>query len=398
MGKSRFINGRLSMADVSFMNPILSKFEIIRPTYERNQTELLLWLAKAHSAAEARKLGRDFSDPEFEVKMTKLLSRYGCAPDRVAFRGAELSDVLSSDFKDGIYRFFGKTSLPRGAGIFERNLLYSKIAESIFDRLYPKESSPPPHVIHVTCTGYVSPSPAQKLIERRGWSGKADVTHAYHMGCYGSIPAIRIARGFVLVGQHPVDIVHTEICSLHLNALDHSPEQLVVQSLFADGYIKYSASQKNSQPGLELLATSEWLIRGTSDLMTWIPAEWGMQMTLDRKVPEKIADCVDDFVDRLLIAAGLPGKRIIPELCFAIHPGGPRIIDSIVKLFGLRDSQFHHSSDVLREYGNMSSATLPHIWKRILDDPNIPSGRCVLSLAFGPGLTIFGALLRKNEP
>ena len=70
------------------------------------------------------------------------------------------------------------------------------------------------------------------------------MTHAYHMGCYAAMPALRIAAGFVATGSRRVDSSHTELCSLHLDPTDHRLEQLVVQSLFADGLIRYSADRR----------------------------------------------------------------------------------------------------------------------------------------------------------
>ena len=84
------------------------------------------------------------------------------------------------------------------------------------------------------------------------------------------------------------------------------------------------------------------------------------------------------------------------EAVFAIHPGGPRIIDEIAEHLGLRPDQVQASNAILRDCGNMSSATLPHVWQAILADEAVPSGTLIVSLAFGPGLTISGALLRKD--
>ena len=72
----------------------------------------------------------------------------------------------------------------------------------------------------------------------------------------------------------------------------------------------------------------------------------------------------------------------------AVHPGGPKIIDAVRELLELRESQVSHSRAVLYEHGNMSSATVPHIWQKILQDESIMNETPVLSLAFGPGLTV----------
>ena len=84
----------------------------------------------------------------------------------------------------------------------------------------------------------------------------------------------------------------------------------------------------------------------------------------------------------------------LPEVMnsiFAIHPGGPKIIDAVQEVLELSDQQTAQSKKVLFERGNMSSATLPHVWVEILKDP-VAAGTKVISFAFGPGLTLFGSV------
>jgi predicted naringenin-chalcone synthase len=245
----------------------------------------------------------------------------------------------------------------------------------------------------------VSPSGAQRLVAKRDWGRSTEVFHAYHMGCYASMPAIRMAAGFVERGKSRVDIVHTELCTLHMDPSQHLPEQLVVQTLFADGLIRYSASRAGDGDsigaGLELVATREEIVPGTEDQMTWMVSDFGMQMTLSRKVPDHIRAGLGAFLERLAKAAGMTAVDLFEKALFAIHPGGPRIIDEIAEHLGLRPAQVQASNAVLSNYGNMSSATLPHVWKSMLEDDAVPPGTLIVSLAFGPGLTIAGAILRK---
>ena len=80
----------------------------------------------------------------------------------------------------------------------------------------------------------------------------------------------------------------------------------------------------------------------------------------------------------------------------AVHPGGPKLIDRVRDVLELDEAQVAASRGVLRDYGNMSSATLPHIWMRLLADPAVPRGTPIPSFAFGPGLSVCGALLEKQ--
>jgi predicted naringenin-chalcone synthase len=182
---------------------------------------------------------------------------------------------------------------------------------------------------------------------------------------------------------------------MHFNPLLHSPEQLVVQSLFADGFIRYRIGTEKPQKSrsLKLLSMNEEQIPQSAAAMTWLPLPWGMAMTLSRDVPALISASVKGFVDRLILAAGENAQNVLPNLVYAIHPGGPKIIDHLQELLEAPDEKIAASRSVLKRYGNMSSATLPHVWNDVLEDESrYPAGTRVISMAFGPGLTVAGSL------
>jgi predicted naringenin-chalcone synthase len=271
----------------------------------------------------------------------------------------------------------------------------------VFEKFYLHESQAPSDLIHVSCTGYHSPSAAQSLIAAKNWGDLTTVTHAYHMGCYAAFPALRMARGFLSSDQNRerVDLVHTEICGLHINTSDHALESFVVQTLFADGFIRYSLSPelpKGKATGFEVLRIYESILPNTEDAMTWTCADHGMKMTLSKDVPSLVAKALPGFISRLLTPLQISYDSIRSEAYFAVHPGGPKILDQVQESLGLRADQIHSSREILRTHGNMSSATLPHIWDRLSNDPTVHEGALILSLAFGPGLTICGALLKKK--
>jgi predicted naringenin-chalcone synthase len=334
--------------------------------------------------------------------MTHALARFGCSADKIATRGFELADGNHTVWSDmQIYRL---DAHPEGEGMLCRTQHYGDIATGVLDRLYEQEDQPPSDILHVTCTGYASPSAAQRLVSKKGWGLHTRVTHAYHMGCYASLPALRIAGGFALApsalrpdGPRRIDVVHTELCSLHINPTIHTPEQFVVQTLFADGCIAYSVcddSARNGEPALQLLALAEDVVPDSGEAMQWICSNWGMQMILARDVPERLIAVLAPFIDKLCDRAKLTQSERA-EARFAIHPGGPRILDRAQELLGLQNEQIMHSREVLHSRGNMSSATLPYVWMRILADDNVPDEQIVVSAAFGPGLTMCGAVMRK---
>jgi len=384
-------------------NPLpvfLHAFKNQQPEYHAAQSDILEWIAAAHAQAEItlQQPGTDVEREAITRKYRKLVMRFGCSTDRIGSRNAALVDFTHTDWDR--MRIFQLNKFPSGKPCGERSRFYGEISGLAFDRFYAEEAEPPSVIIHVTCTGYVSPSGAQRLVAKRDWGRSTEVIHAYHMGCYASLPAIRMAAGFVERGKSRVDIVHTELCTLHMDPSQHLPEQLVVQTLFADGVIRYSASRMEDggqfPNGFELISTREEIVPETEDAMSWMVSDFGMKMTLSRKIPEYIRGYLGSFLERLATAAEMNAAQLCEKALFAIHPGGPRIIDEIAEHLGLRPEQVQASNTILRNHGNMSSATLPHVWMSILEDAAVQTGTLIVSLAFGPGLTVSGAILRKR--
>lgn len=382
---------------------VLGNFRALEPAHHISQAGSLAWLTEAHTRAEktrAEASEEPFDENEFRLGMGRRIARFGCGDDKIAYRGHQLPDCGHTRWPDmSIYRLH---DTPRGEGALARTRAYGKLTDDLFARLYSPHAPPPPDLVHVTCTGYESPSAAQRLVASRGWGTSVRVTHAYHMGCYAALPALHIASAFSAAHRaedgraHFTDVVHSELCSLHMNPLLHTPEQLVVQTLFSDGFIAYSVAEA-SIPGaaaLALFALREEILPDSSEAMTWVCADAGMHMTLARDVPERIALALSDFVASLCDQAEL-SRAERAAAAFAIHPGGPRILDLVRDRLHLSEEQVSWSRAVLFSRGNMSSATLPHIWLELLRPGALVDGRAVISLAFGPGLTLCGAVLRK---
>ena len=396
---------------------LIGDFRILRPRYAADHAASVRWLSSAHAKSEHVLRGEGFDGEAFRRSMERYITRFGCGPESLAARGHDLEDFLHLEW--GRMRLFDLDRDPRGAGMQARMEVFSEIADRMLDAFYPEADAgeaagtasgsvaPPDELIHVSCTGYVAPSAAQKLVARRGWQEKVGVMHAYHMGCYASMPALRMATAFLgsprgrgAAGR--VDVVHTETCTLHLDPSRYAPEQLVVQSLFSDGHVRYSvrpdaggAPSNAAAQGLRFLGVHEEIIPGSLGAMGWVLGDHGMQMMLAREVPELIAGALKDFLRRLFERTGTDAAEAFSKGVFAVHPGGPRIIDKVADLLELRPSQVAASRAALKAYGNMSSATLPHVWAAMLADPDLASGTLITSLAFGPGLTVYGAILRK---
>ena len=194
--------------------------------------------------------------------------------------------------------------------------------------------------------------------------------------------------------------MHTEFLSLHFDLLGDEPDNFVTSTLFADGFIKYAAYPEAEIPrqtrsGLKVLAIDEHILPDSLPEMTLRPGPLQFDMSLSKRVPFMIRDSIADFVRAICAQVGLDFEREKSTMVFAIHPGGPAILNQIRSRLGIEESQIALSRRVLYEHGNMASATAPHIWQHIVESPDIPSGAKVLSMAFGPGLTVIGALFEK---
>ncbi|MDG0817183.1 3-oxoacyl-[acyl-carrier-protein] synthase III C-terminal domain-containing protein [Bdellovibrio svalbardensis] len=366
----------------------LENFYSIKPPYSSTQEECFLWLSEAHHIAQ-----KDRHDTT--EGYLKLFHRVGCTQGQIGRRYFFTSDLSEGDWDHK--QIYPVHASARGATMQQRHEFFHKTVKKLFDDIY-EERPFPNDIIHVSCTGYISPSAAQLTALKS--KKPVTVTHSYHMGCYGAFPALRMASGFlanqeILGNKKSVDLVHTELCSLHLNPQDSSLEQLVIQSLFADGCIAYSMTHEAPKQGFKLLSLYEELIPETSDAMEWMVSDWGMKMTLSKDVPSMVGSKVRDFTFRWLKDRNYNIDHIQKNAIFAVHPGGPKIIDQVKEKLELREDQVAASRELLRERGNMSSATLPHLWQKILNDDKVPSGTPIISFAFGPGLTICAGYMEK---
>jgi len=349
---------------------------------------------------------------EMHAKIADRMRRYGVSSDHISQRQVSVLTswfVKPHDLADGapFPGPYGDLRTPTGEALDARMDLFEETACAAFEKAYEEDAgSPPDDIVHVSCSGYVSPSPVQTFLSSRSWLNTG-VTHSYHMGCYGAFPAIRTAVG--LVGssfsslprtKKRVDLVHTEFLSLHFDLLGEAPDNYVTSTLFADGFIKYSAYPQSefagsNKRGLKVLAIEERILPDSLPEMTLRPGPFQFDMSLSKRVPVLIRNTIDEFVQSLCVQAGIDFESEKGTMVFAIHPGGPAILNHVRNRLGIDESQIELSRKVLYEHGNMASATAPHIWQHVVESETIPQGTKVLSMAFGPGLTVIGAIFER---
>lgn len=251
------------------------------------------------------------------------------------------------------------------------------------------------HLITVSCTGFAAPGIDIGLIEHLKLPADIARAHIGFMGCHGGMNALRIADHIVRANkQARVLVCATELCSLHYQ-YDFQPDQIIANALFADGSaaIVVTHDEQDTKPiskthdSVRFIASGSYVFPNTLEAMTWKIGDHGFVMTLSPHVPELIERELAPWIDRWLQSQELTRADIEH---WAIHPGGPKILDSVVASLDLRSEAAEPSRNILRRFGNMSSPTSFFVLKEMMDQGH--RGKCVM-LGFGPGLAVETALL-----
>lgn len=251
------------------------------------------------------------------------------------------------------------------------------------------------HLITVSCTGMYAPGLDIELVERLGLASTVQRTAVNFMGCYAAFNAIKLADAICKSSPDAkVLLVCTEICTIHFQKYT-DPDHLVSNALFGDGAAAV-IMQGSPQSGvnLELQSFHCELAPAGKQEMAWHIGDTGFEMTLSSYVPDLIKSGIKKLTDNLL--HGL--KTILSEInLFAIHPGGRRILEVIEQELDMTRHDNRYAYQVLRDYGNMSSATVLFVLKELMNElTQAEQHEPVLSFAFGPGLTLESMLLKVH--
>ncbi|WP_066832018.1 type III polyketide synthase [Rufibacter ruber] len=252
------------------------------------------------------------------------------------------------------------------------------------------------HLITVSCTGMYAPGLDIELVQALGLSAQVQRTCVYFMGCYAAFNALKAADAICRADAHArVLIVCTELCTLHFQKRPES-DHLVSNALFADGSAAVLVSaQPLSDLTLRVEAFHCDLAPSGQKEMAWHINDFGFEMTLSSYVPALIKQGIGQLTQKLLQKLNLSLEEV-PH--FAIHPGGRKILEVIEHALHLTREDNRHAYAVLRQFGNMSSATvlfvLKSLWQELQpQQQNEP----ILSFAFGPGLTLESMLLTVHH-
>lgn len=255
------------------------------------------------------------------------------------------------------------------------------------------------HVITVSCTGFFNPGPDYKIVRALGLDPAVQRYHLGFMGCYAAFPALRAAKSFCEADPDAVVlVVCAELCSLHVRT-SNDPDTIMGSALFGDGAAAAIVTSRDDPeaPALMQLDHFETVLTPVGEeAMAWNIGDHGFEMILGSYVPHIIDDhiigALEPLLDRDPALSGLPYRDIRH---WAIHPGGRSILDKVQNRLELTDQQLIPARDTLRDYGNMSSATVLFVLRHILEQPAMEGDERICSMAFGPGLTVETGLFTK---
>lgn len=278
-----------------------------------------------------------------------------------------------------------------GTGI--RNEIYTAESKKIFKELANKtvidskfDKSEITHVITVSCTGFYAPGPDYIIVRELGLSPSTRRYHLGFMGCYAAFPALRMAQS--ICAEDPAAVVLiacVELCTIHLQFTQNT-DALISASVFADGGASAVVSAKQpaiNKTSLEIVDLSTTLTPTGEADMAWSIGDNGFDMILSTYVPDIIESNLKN-----LLAPYLNSKYSADDFGYwAVHPGGRAILDKVQNSLSLSDELLAPSRETLRDFGNMSSATILFVLKNILDRTH-SAATPLIGMAFGPGLTV----------
>jgi predicted naringenin-chalcone synthase len=288
-------------------------------------------------------------------------------------------------------------------GTKSRNDLYIKQGRKLFVEVAGKllnnsdfEAKDITHLITVSCTGFYAPGPDFDIINSLGLKPSIERYHLGFMGCYASIPALKMARQFCDANENAtVLVVSVELCSIHFQA-NSKMDNLLSSTVFSDGGAGAIVSSKipeKSHFRIDGFASS--INKKGEDDMAWSIGDTGFNMILSNYIPDLLKEGMDDFLLDLMNQFQITHDEIEQ---WAIHPGGKAILDKLESSTSVPKGKMGSSRKILSNFGNMSSATILFVLKDLLDQKSKRVKEKTLAMAFGPGLTLESALLTKHTP
>jgi alkylresorcinol/alkylpyrone synthase len=259
-------------------------------------------------------------------------------------------------------------------------------------------------LIVVSITGIASPSLDARLINRMALRPDIKRTPIFGIGCAGGAIGLTRAADYTLAyPDHTAAILCVEICSLTMQPQDFSTANLIASGLFGDGaaavivrgsrttHRSPKSSPQSSLLGPQILGTGSVFYPDTEEIMGWNISEAGFKIVLSPQLPNlikgRLAGDIDEFLGKYQLRRADIGNWVI-------HTGGPKVLDSIQSTLELKDSDLDRSWDCLRQFGNLSSASVLLVLEEVLMNDTPPQGTYGVLMAMGPGFCLEMILLK----
>ncbi len=343
------------------------------PTHKVNQKQACEFFI---NACELK--GNDARKARIIYKATKIKQRFSVIPD--------YSRTEDFEFYPNNKTLNPFPTTAQRMKLYEQHAL--DLGKSAVENAFPSGFgySEITHLITFSCTGMYAPGLDIDLINSLGLPKNTQRVCINFMGCYAAFSAMKTAQAFCLANpKAKVLAVGVELCTIHFQKFN-TDDQLLSNAIFGDGASAFL--MQSETPEATSLKCHEFfcdLIPNGAAEMAWHIADFGFEMRLSSYVPQLLSENIQAILSH-------PLKRLELELSdieqFAIHPGGKRIVAQLEKSLGIESPL---SYEVLEEFGNMSSVTVLFVLKKILANQS-KKGK-ILSMAFGPGLTLEGGLL-----
>lgn len=261
-------------------------------------------------------------------------------------------------------------------------------------------------IITTSCTGVIIPSLDAYLINDLGFRPDVRRLPITELGCAAGAAALGRAWDFLKgVPEGNVLIVSVELPSLTFQRRDMSPANLISTILFGDGAAAAVVSRGNSPASAShegngkvplvnrprILGTRSHLFPNSIDAMGFDLKEGGLHIVLSKDVPQLIRDKIKGLVEGFLASYGLEQSDMAS---FVLHPGGQKLLLFIEEELGLPRAMTQYSWDTLRDYGNLSSASVIYVLQEWMTKGKMSAGEYGLLTAFGPGFSAEMMLLQ----
>ena len=280
---------------------------------------------------------------------------------------------------------FTKTSFEERNQIYTREVI--KLGEKVLTNALEKANWKPTdldYIITVSCTGIMIPSLDAYLINKLGLRQDIVRLPVTEMGCVAGISGMIYAKNFLQANPNKkAAVIAVESPTATFQLDDFSMANIVSSAIFGDGSACVLLSSYEEDKGPKILDEAMYHFYDNEHMMGFELTNSGLKMVLDIEVPETIASHFPKFIHPFLEKNNLTINDI-DHLIF--HPGGKKIVQTVEELFSESGKNIDDTKEVLRLYGNMSSATVLYVLERFMNKKP-KAGEKGLLLSFGPGFT-----------